>query len=145
VVAAIILLLPATGHVVRNGLREGGLPPARAPGAALLCEPEEFLYRRDDARIELRARTAAKLLEGLPLRQPWSVGTLDDHRVVGAGDGHHARRQGDLLAGQTSRVPGAVEALVMRGDGACHFGRAAKLPQQALPRERMLTDEGPPR
>src|SRR5258705_12232079 len=81
--------------------------------AKILLAPPQCLH---DAGIELCARTAPNLTDGVVPRGSRSIGALARDRIEGVGDREHPRAEGDLRSRQRVRVAAAIPPLVMRAN-----------------------------
>ena len=98
--------------------------------------------RVHDLGIEVRARAAAQLVEGLGRGPREPVGAVRGHRIEGVHHRDDAGLQRDLVAAETSRGNRTPSMpLVMRAHDAEHHGRLVQEGRQdLLPQGGVLLD-----
>src|SRR3954453_374920 len=92
----------------------------------------------DDAWIELGARAAAELFEGVEGRQRLSVGGAADHRIVGVAGADDPRPERDLLALEAVGIAAAVPPLVGGAPQPRERPHGLLPSEDALPRDGVL-------
>lgn len=126
----------AAGRALRDDAGHRLVTAGRSP-------PIQADEDRRDLRIELGARVATDLVQGLLVRQGCAMRTRLAHCCVGVGHGQEAGSQRDAGAAESMRVAVTGEAFVMVEDDLCSIPQAARLLEHQLPDAGMLGHELP--